>query len=160
MTPNDLTRLDAQLHHGRPPFSIHFRPPFAPVALLARYWSRHVCIRAFPADAPEYLGDTQNGRRITTSPASIQQGPTPRPRASPPRLQGPCGRRRRCWVRTSLCWENFCTARALRRSRAEVMARCRSPCGRTVSKQTSGPVLIRISSEERFAEAIVRCNLG
>jgi hypothetical protein len=40
---------------------IHFKPPLPLLALLALYWSRHVCMRAFPADSLEYFGDTAVG---------------------------------------------------------------------------------------------------
>ncbi|MBV8449506.1 MAG: hypothetical protein JO124_16130 [Hyphomicrobiales bacterium] len=52
---------------------IHFMLPLPPVDLLALYWSRQVCIRCFPADSLEYLGDMAVGK--TGAPAELVEAP-------------------------------------------------------------------------------------
>jgi hypothetical protein len=71
---------------------------------LPRYWSRQVCIRALPADSPEYLGETVVGNtalpagpgRQSFSPAGPLKAAGPMKgsaRPSPPPHIAPCENR-------------------------------------------------------------------
>src|SRR4026209_1510536 len=53
---------------------IHFKPPLPLFVLLALYWSRQVCIRAFPALSLEYFGEIALGNIALPTGAEVAGG--------------------------------------------------------------------------------------